>query len=839
MMNILNNLQQQQKRTYRYSIILLVLVLLVTMLGVITPTPTAKAWQPIPGVQPGSGADAFWPRTYVDSTGMVHAVWHIFDGSGTVMYARGQFNADASGIEWYPAVKLSQYVGQQAWDNTARIAVDGNGVVHVIFIGRNDSMYYLYSPDRGANWAAETFGLGERAWTPAIAVDDSSVAYVTWSSGIGNSDGDAWYTFRSGPNQWVSPQKLTGSAYLMRNNQIGVNAYDGKVYLHMMYDYIPKEHNDSRVFYSRGNPLALSPAIDMSSNYAGFSQADNGSVAVDMTVPGRIYASFVHGSSEADYMLYFSTSDNNGLSWSPFIGLNIGLDVWPEQNALFGYGNIAHLVSEQKYWSGNGFSTILIWYHQYNAATGQTPRIERISAEEKSTKPDIWGGGVGKYAVWVRGNTDNVMYNYETLEGGAAAATPTPTTPAVTPTNTPVPGTPTPTPTPTVPPDQPVGKIKIGNGEPLIKDTTTLVSMILESGTAHQYKIWNSGSSEPAYSDIPNGTLTGPDVHLVEDWSVFEATDPESFPCNNVTVNGKFKNTDSGKTSGDMSAAVIVDPGVDADVTVSNPSAGASAYTSQLFYMLQVQARSGECSKLVAMEVGEQTEGAALSDMTLRTAANGMMPLIPGTSAVHTILVKLTDGVGNEQTYERTITVDTQAPQLATDSAKLVAADNTTDVLNSILVDLDFEGISVTDDMYGTQPDESHPFWGVSIANSREEIAAANTAQLDALNWQAVEVNSADIAGTDGSGVTFTVSDWNLFNGLSQDQQNGGNFYIYARVMDGAGNASTATLKSNTIALSDNFVLPTPTPTPTTIPTSTPTEVPSTQLKVYLPVVLR
>jgi hypothetical protein len=808
---------------------------------------TAEAWSPSTGVLPGSDAQVFWPDLAVDNEGMVHAVWHDLDGQDAtaVMYVKGQFAADGSSINWITAIPLSSSSGLRAKTETAHVAVDKNNTVHVIFMGTNDTLYYFYSTTRGDTWQAESIPLYEPSWHPDLAVDDNGTVYVTWSNGVGDGESLLWYTYRLGANQWANPVSLAGPTYLIRENNIAVSMTDGQPYVHLLYDYKPEEHGDIHIYYSRGAPNSFSAAINFTS-YLGLGKGDNAFIEADQTVPGLIYASFVTGSTDTDFSLVFTLSSDNGLSWPGGAALNLGYNVWPESSNIFGYNGRAHIVSEEKYWDGDGFSTILIWYRAYELASASFPRQEQISPQEKSTNASIAGGGPGKIAAWVRGFTDNILFSTEPLEGGTVAPTATPTPPPDAPTATPTlaPDDPTAipaTPTPTTVPDKPSGRIQVENGAPLITSGETFVTFILDSGKADEYKLWNGGDTEPSFKAIPNisAPLEGPGGTYVEqDWSVFTSDGSENYPCTDVTVKGKFRNSSNGKASDEMSAFVVVDPGVDADVTVQNPATGASGYTNQLFYMLNVEARSGECSKLLQVEVGEET--ATTTELSAGAFSQvepaSLMPLIPGTSADHTIVVKVTDGVGHEQTYERVITVDTESPQVSGDAATLQAGD-ASDVLESVLVDLDFANVAVTDNLYGTKGEEK-PFWGVQIANSRENIPVSEVDRLESeLNWQAVEVMDADVeVGANGDTYAFTVADWNLYDGLASSDQGGGTYYVYARVMDGAGNLSTVVLQSNEIRLSDNPVTPsTPTPSPT------PTDIPQQpdQLEVYIPIVRR
>jgi hypothetical protein len=421
-----------------------------------TPAPVAQAWSPEAGILPGSDHQAFWPDVTVDSTGMVHVVWHdvFWNGEGSpVWYVRGQFNGDGTAINWLPAISLSALIDVRGYDGTAKIAVDVNGTVHVFFNGVNSILYYFYSVDRGQTWGAEAITSIPRSFSYGIDVDLYGTPHITWSNGV--NPGVAWYSYRLAPAQWAAPIALT-SGFLVRNNSISATTIEGQPYIHIFYDLKSSEKADYYVYYSRGIPGSFSPPVNFSANYAGISKTDTTTSAADRIVPGRLYMSFVHGTTSTDFTLFFSTSPDNGTTWPGFAPLKVKPNVWPGMTDILGYNNYAHIVTEEKYWDGKQFTTILVWYRYYYAATGAYLPNVQISGDEKSTGPSIGGGGAGKIVAWATNNTDYVKFNFEALEGAyiEPTATPTPTetpTPEFTPTPTATP-TPTHTPTPTATP---------------------------------------------------------------------------------------------------------------------------------------------------------------------------------------------------------------------------------------------------------------------------------------------------------------------------------------------------------------------------------------------------
>jgi hypothetical protein len=126
----------------------------------------------------------------------------------------------------------------------------------------------------------------------------------------------------------------------------------------------------------------------------------------------------------------------------------------------------------------------------------------------------------------------------------------------------------------------------------------------------------------------------------------------------------------------------------------------------------------------------------------------------------------------------------------------------TADSANSIIRTLSFQGIDVTDNLYGQR--ESLPagkqFWGVWIANSTSSTA---TADDPSLNWYPVRVPAPNSS--------FVVK-WDLFAGLNftSDLRNKtGDYYVFVRFLDGAGNASTGSLSKVKVTLTAGYDIPT------------------------------
>jgi hypothetical protein len=286
------------------------------------------------------------------------------------------------------------------------------------------------------------------------------------------------------------------------------------------------------------------------------------------------------------------------------------------------------------------------------------------------------------------------------------------------------------------------------------------------------------------------------------------------------------KGTTAGSTSQD---AEIFDIGVQAEVNVLNPhlaglpasfglqlqdvasgtngaSDGDPKYTRERSFYLGISGQN-DCSNLDTFHIAGSD-----SDPTPRSIASNSYSgpaALPQGSAPgdRPISVDVTDKLGNKKTVDYTLTydpinTDTTGTQTNTLGLPVLGAGGnvTVDSAANIIRAFSFTNISVTDNLYGQR--ESLPvgkqFWGVWMANATSDVGADSAA----LNWYPVRV------GTPNS--SFTVK-WNLFSGLgfTSDLRNKpGNYFVYVRFLDGAGNPSAQSLKIS-VALASGYDIPT------------------------------
>jgi hypothetical protein len=134
-----------------------------------------------------------------------------------------------------------------------------------------------------------------------------------------------------------------------------------------------------------------------------------------------------------------------------------------------------------------------------------------------------------------------------------------------------------------------------------------------------------------------------------------------------------------------------------------------------------------------------------------------------GTNEVGTT-IRLTDRAGNIEDRALTLIYDTEAPVVTSASLSETSTDDTSFVRTFSVTAI------VTDNLYPSN------YWGVWVAIEKDTGSAPDDTNPD-LKWGAIPVTSG----------SFTV---NLLNGTSE-LVSSGDYHVYVRFLDGAGNAST------------------------------------------------
>lgn len=224
---------------------------------------------------------------------------------------------------------------------------------------------------------------------------------------------------------------------------------------------------------------------------------------------------------------------------------------------------------------------------------------------------------------------------------------------------------------------------------------------------------------------------------------------------------------------------------------------GAPNYARVPLVYLDVDALT-DCNGLVSLGIGSTPNASETTYPIGEEGFDGIVPLPnlddlrPGVETP--FYVRVTDGAGNVRVYEFRVTIDEDMPVLSeTNPGALTGAPS---ALGDILQDLTFTNVNVRDDTYRDpgDPDPNRRFWGFWIANSPEPVD--DPVNDPDLVWTVVEApRSVAVPGALGAtDYTVTLKSWSLAVGLTPEQRAAGDFYVYVRLLDGAGNPTDTTL---------------------------------------------
>jgi hypothetical protein len=214
-------------------------------------------------------------------------------------------------------------------------------------------------------------------------------------------------------------------------------------------------------------------------------------------------------------------------------------------------------------------------------------------------------------------------------------------------------------------------------------------------------------------------------------------------------------------------------------------------YTRIPLVYMEVNA-SGDCSGVTNFRIGPTRNQLTVTYPINENFFANFVPLPDAFNLLQgqtTMAIAVNDNLNNQRDFSRAFTYDTTRPVFTTPDTATASLTSRPDA--TIIVSIDYTGVQVTDNLY-----PAPNFWGVWLANSREPVADPRNADLD---WSAVPV----IGVSDGS---FTVDNWSLASGLDNPDVTPGEYYVYTRFLDGAGNPSTQAL-SSTVSL-ETITLP-------------------------------
>lgn len=277
-----------------------------------------------------------------------------------------------------------------------------------------------------------------------------------------------------------------------------------------------------------------------------------------------------------------------------------------------------------------------------------------------------------------------------------------------------------------------------------------------------------------------------------------------STTCEASTLYTQLRNATTNTTEPQpRTATVQIDGVVEASVSLDNAFKRSSATTAQLTSVEGAPGGDPLYTRvpLVFMDVNALTDCNGLTSLSVGAARNALETTyqmsesgFEGVIALPNLAnlkpgpvpftVRISDGAGNNQFYDYTVTIDEGDPVWNAENPGTMQA--VADSKGDILQDLVFTNINVRDDFYvdASDPDPNRRFWGVWLANAVEPVEDP----VNELTWYVVEAPPSVAAPASG-GYQVTVQDWSLALGLTPAQRVAGeDYFVYVRFLDGAGN---------------------------------------------------
>jgi hypothetical protein len=724
----------------------------------------------------------------------VHAVWweEIFNNV-PAYYIRGQINPGGASITWETStrVSLSALTGRGSFlksqdNNEVQVEVDGFGRVHVAFAAENGELMYLRNDQSGApgGWTtvevATNYGKKSENNGFTMAIDDAGEPYVAWGNGLGGSSSRVAMHYRQGPNTWSGRVFLSNSYYLVQNVSMVVSGSGGGATVHVAFQSQAREDggNEQRANYSQAQRDGIGGYSQI--QFSGYGTEPK--IAYDQGIQ-HLYLNYVGRSGS--FVQRFSHRSLGNANWAPFVQSNINNNVWPGSSPMEALNGAVHMATEQKF---NNGSNVQIHYRSYVLSTDTFSPWVLVSsgADGKSERPGI-GANLGSIVpIWAVGTFD-IKGNIAVNDLGGPISTPTPTI----------------TPSPTIPPRPSAAMALVGSESSNLTRFTNINAIFtnIQGGTPpYAYQLSNDNVT---YQPVPPAPVA---EGVPVGWELIPAA---SDACAARTVYGKVIDA-LGQQSDVLVQGMTIDPGVDVNVSITNPflreneheiqdyppgtggaSDGDPDYTRVMFYYGEVFRLPGECTGLASVQFGELEPPNLTSD-----EGSGRMPLSPpaGSTAqdapdgTYNVSIQVTDGAGNPATFTEPIVLDRTPPEFTGGTVQIVdGQQNPISDTNSINVTLSFADVSATDITYGDRQAQqgNPPIWGIWAANSLQDIDPADWNSLNNLDWRPVELD-ADQVSESGGAYSFDISRWSLVAG--EDFSPGSTYYVYATPLDGAGN---------------------------------------------------
>jgi hypothetical protein len=714
-----------------------------------------------------------FPDIVIDSQNVTHVVYTQTPDFNTSRIVRYMNNR---GGNWSAPFTLSAPGLFADLGRLSTVTLSGKVYLAAVYKAKTGNnvtsrIYYRLSSDGGATWGPQERITNAASYEPAIRLDDTGQPHVLFTYQPGSALDMAYSTRVNGA--WTAPQVLnTGATAFNRDPSISYTRANGTLTLHAVFMGGKNGDESNKRIYSVRKVGAgpwEAPRQRQSNSGGGFPE-----LVTDFQ--SKVYGVWQVNSSSYFYEPYFSRSLDNGTNWStPEVVGSKSADI----------GEVPAIARTP---SGK---IAVLWEDQYRTSDNKRDVFARISEDDgahwsgvKNISPSSGysrnvaasANESGFQAVWhdERRGSYQIYFSTYAVSGGV-----------VLPSATPV----------------------LDNGALTTRNATVTLSFTNVTGTPDSMRYhWDTAPTD-ADARVPFASpiaVPGP-----------AGVTPDACQAHTLFTQLR-RGTVLGPVTGD---AELFDIGVQANVNILNPhlasvpatgsgvSDGDPNYTRDPSFYLRISGFT-DCSGLSTFAVAGSANGPIANNFYANAAT------LPGgnTPGAHDISVEVKDGLGNTNTWQHRLiydpaNTDTSGSQPNTDGLPVLSSGGsvTADDANSVIRTLSFDNIRVNDNLYGQQPglpqlSSGKQFWGMQIANTTSPTV---TVDDPSLHWYAVRVPEP----TD----SFTVT-WDIFSGLNipyaELRNRPGDYHIFVRFLDGAGNASARSIKA-TATITNGYDVPT------------------------------
>lgn len=290
-------------------------------------TDMGATWTPLNRLTWNSG-DSTWPDVTVGPSNYVHLVWEDdFQGNQEIYYKQSL----NSGSTWGGTKRLT-------WtshiSNSPRIAVGGNGHIHVVWYEYTSSpaydtdIFYKKSTNNGSTWSAPVrLSWSGESGSPVIGVDSNGKIHIFYSDVIPDiwSDEIFYKNSTDGGTTWSAKQRITWNTSIEWESNftrsIAINA--DNIHIAWKYQYYRLVwENKSNVFYKNSQDGGVTWGPTKQLTWTG-TQIDpepiligSPSIAVDsMNNPHIAWDYYIYKYSSGDREIIYKNSILGGVNW--------------------------------------------------------------------------------------------------------------------------------------------------------------------------------------------------------------------------------------------------------------------------------------------------------------------------------------------------------------------------------------------------------------------------------------------------------------------------------------------------------------------------------------------